>query len=199
MNKFFSGIGIVFLVFIWACGGEEQVFLPKPKGYHRIEFPKHTFQEFPKEFGNFPYAFRFSDQAEMKPDTSKMSEPYWAEIYYPQYNATIDISYKPIYNSLDSLAGYFNTSLKLTHKHSIRATKIEEYKSYGENGDIIMEFELEGQVPSQYQFFRTDSAQHFLRAALYFPTSTANDSLAPVINYIREDMQEMLKTVTWKD
>jgi gliding motility-associated lipoprotein GldD len=53
-------------------------------------------------------------------------------------------------------------------------------------------------VPSQFQFYVTDSTTHFLRAALYFRTALKNDSLAPVINYMKEDMLHMLETLEWK-
>jgi gliding motility-associated lipoprotein GldD len=58
---------------------------------------------------------------------------------------------------------------------------------------------LSGEVPSQFQFYITDSTRHFLRGALYFPTATKNDSLAPIINYIKQDMIHLLNTTRWKE
>jgi hypothetical protein len=37
-----------------------------------------------------------------------------------------------------------------------------------------------------------------LRGALYFRTATANDSLAPVIEYIKADMIHLLNTLEWE-
>jgi len=58
---------------------------------------------------------------------------------------------------------------------------------------------LSGEVPSQFQFHITDSTQHFLRGALYFRTATKNDSLAPVIEYVKKDIVHLLNTLTWND
>ena len=74
---------------------------------------------------------------------------------------------------------------KLTGKHQIKATAIDERIMQMPNGMRASVFELQGEVPSQFQFYTTDSTRHFLRGALYFKTATANDSLAPVIEYVK--------------
>jgi len=43
----------------------------------------------------------------------------------------------------------------------------------------------------------TDSTTHFLRGALYFNTALKNDSLAPVIEYIKIDLAQLINTVTF--
>jgi gliding motility-associated lipoprotein GldD len=58
--------------------------------------------------------------------------------------------------------------------------------------------ELEGDVPSQFQFTVTDSAKNFLRGALYFNTKVANDSLAPAIEYMKMDMMHLINTLEWR-
>jgi gliding motility-associated lipoprotein GldD len=60
-------------------------------------------------------------------------------------------------------------------------------------------FELSGQVPTQIQFYVTDSTKHFIRGALYFETASKNDSLLPVIKYIGNDIVKMLKTLKFKN
>ena len=37
------------------------------------------------------------------------------------------------------------------------------------SGMRVSVFELQGEVPSQFQFYTTDSTKHFFRGALYFP------------------------------
>ena len=59
--------------------------------------------------------------------------------------------------------------------------------------------ELSGEVPTQFQFFVTDSTDHFLRGALYFNTAMKNDSLAPVIEYIKVDMAHLMNSVKFLD
>ena len=59
-------------------------------------------------------------------------------------------------------------------------------------------FHIGGDVATAYQFFATDSTQHFLRAALYFETTPNEDSLAPIHQYLLKDMQHMVNTLRWK-
>jgi gliding motility-associated lipoprotein GldD len=58
--------------------------------------------------------------------------------------------------------------------------------------------ELEGEVPSQFQFTVTDSTKNFMRGALYFNTKVANDSLLPAIDYMKKDIMHMINTLEWK-
>ena len=76
---------------------------------------------------------------------------------------------------------------------------IEESEIRTPTGDVASVFELEGEVPSQFQFYVTDSTKHFLRGALYFRTATQNDSLAPVIEYVKKDIIHLLNTLKWKE
>ncbi|NLR92873.1 MULTISPECIES: gliding motility lipoprotein GldD [Flammeovirga] len=200
INNFLSLLFIPVILF--SCGSStDQAYLPKPRGFHRIEMPNHAYsdQVFKnKELKGYPYQFELASNAILVPDSSFMSEPYWVEVKYPQFDATVDISYKKLAN-FDSLVGYTNTSNVLTFKHNVRATAIDEYSTQTNNGYAAVMYEIEGDVPSQFQFFVTDSTKHFFRAALYFPTSTQNDSLAPLIDYVKEDMIHMMNTLKLKN
>jgi hypothetical protein len=51
---------------------------------------------------------------------------------------------------------------------------------------------------SPCQFFLTDSSTHFVRGALYFDFQPNNDSLAPVIKLIENDIRELVGTLKWE-
>ena len=170
-------------------------YIPKPKGYNRIELPEPAFLQLPD---SFPYSFQYSAHAKLLRDSSWMAERFWIDIYYPDLGANIQVTYKPV-NGLDNLLQeYQDDSYRLTAKHQVKAYSIEEANLRLPNGDIAVVSELEGQVPSQFQFYVTDSVQHFLRGALYFRTATQNDSLAPVIEYMKQDIIHLLNTLSWK-
>ena len=184
----------IFSLLLLACGGEE-AYLPKPKGYHRIELPKHSYIALDS---TLPYTFEYSKYAKVLPDESFMTEPYWIEILYPDFEAKLTITYKEVKNNFDSLVELSNDSHRLTTKHNVKATSIEDYVTVTPQGITAVVFELEGDVPSQFQYYATDSTENFFRAALYFPTATKNDSLKPVIEYVKVDMMHMLNTLEWK-
>jgi gliding motility-associated lipoprotein GldD len=57
---------------------------------------------------------------------------------------------------------------------------------------------VEGAAASTYQYFLTDSTRHFLRGALYFNTQTRPDSLAPVISFMKKDLDRLVNTLQWQ-
>lgn len=182
-----------FLVLIGACS---QDYMPKPKGYNRIPLPEHQYIQLSD---SFPYQFEYSKYAQIVLDSSWMREPYWIDIYYPEFVANIQITYKAIEQDSTKLQEYLNDSYKLTAKHQIKAYSIEESIIQTPNHHTAVVAELSGEVPTPFQFYSTDSAQHFIRGALYFRTASKNDSLAPVIDYVKKDIIHMLNTLTWAE
>lgn len=188
-------------VFLWAClatavaacGTAE--YTPKPKGYNRIDLPQTAYQPLQEAH---PYTFEYSEHAKIRPDSSGIAQPHWINIIYPSLGANVQLTYKSI-NGEKMLNDLMEDSRKLTAKHQIKAYAIEESQIKTPAGDIASIFELEGEVPSQFQFYVTDSTDHFLRGALYFRTATQNDSLAPVIEYVKKDIVHLLNTLEWKE
>jgi gliding motility-associated lipoprotein GldD len=88
---------------------------------------------------------------------------------------------------------------RLTAKHQIKAYAINEVVTKTTSGKTAVIAELEGEVPSQFQFTVTDSIHNFMRGALYFETKVANDSLLPAIEYMKYDMMHLINTLSWKD
>ncbi|MBC6401003.1 MAG: gliding motility lipoprotein GldD [Ekhidna sp.] len=180
-------------VSLMGCGND---YLPKPKGYNRIDLPDFSYQLLPD---SFPYSFEYSKHAKLLRDSSWISERYWINLYYPYFDATIQITYKPVTDSI--IREFLSDSYKLTSQHNIKAYAIEEKIIELPNGLYASFTELEGQVPTQVQFHMTDrdSSDHFIRGALYFKTATKNDSLAPVIAYLKQDILHIITSLEWRD
>jgi gliding motility-associated lipoprotein GldD len=186
---------IIGLLFLTGCNKEEQHYVPKPKGYNRIELPEHSYKQLTE---NHPYTFEYSKYAVAEPDTFRMAGKDWIFINYPRFKANIQLTYKPLGNDPVRLKAFIDDSYKLAAKHQIRASSIQEQRVLGKTGKTAILFKIEGDVPSPYQFYTTDSTKHFLRGAIYFPTATKNDSLAPVIEYLQRDMVQLLNTLEWR-
>lgn len=185
---------LVLSLVLWFLVSCEQTYLPKPTGYNRIDLPEVAYQFLPD---TLPYQFEYSVHAKLLPDTSWISEQYWVDLHYPYFDAFVQITYKPI--TRDSLVeGYLNDSYRLTAQHNVKAYAIDEKLLFLNSGNVATVTELEGDVPTQFQFHITDSTRHFLRGALYFKTATKNDSLAPAIDYIKNDIVHLLNTLKWK-
>lgn len=190
MNKqiLLFSLSLLFL----ACTKE---YLPKKKGFNRIDLPEALYQPLPD---SFPFSMEYSRHAKILKDSSWIAQRYWFVLFYPELVAEVHMTYKSLYQNQDSLIGNIKDAYRLTGKHQTRAYSIDEGFMRTESNKLVVLAELSGEVPSQFQFYTTDSLHHFLRGALYFRTATANDSLAPVIDYVKEDIIHMLNSLEWK-
>lgn len=174
--------------------GCNEDYIPKPRGYFRIDFPEKAYTVFDS---TYPYSFEYPVYARVVPDTRPTSEPYWMNIIFPAYQATIYISYKPVDGNL---SGFLEDSRTFVIKHIPKADAINDSLIYRPEDKVFgLVYYIEGaKAASPCQFFVTDSTSEFLRGALYFNVAPNNDSLAPVISFIKEDIRHMLKTFRWK-
>ena len=170
-------------------------YLPKPLGYNRIVLPEPIYISLPD---SLPYTFEYSKHAKLLRDTSRISERYWIEIYYPEIKANIHVTYKKINKSDKLLKEFLNDTYTLTAKHQIKAYAIDEAIVKTKSGKTAVVAELDGEVPSQMQFAITDSTKNFLRGALYFNTQVNNDSLKPAIEYMKKDIMHLINTFDCK-
>ncbi|NJN41028.1 MAG: gliding motility lipoprotein GldD [Flammeovirgaceae bacterium] len=184
-------LGLISLGFL-SCSRDYQ---PKPKGYNRLDLPDHNYSITPD---SLPYQFEYSSHAQLLKDTSWIREEHWVEIYYPLFKATIHVTYKEINSSEKLLREFLNDAYVLTSKHQIKANAINETLVKTPGGKSAMIAEIEGEVPSQFQFTVTDSVKHFLRGAVYFNVQVQNDSLAPAIDYMKIDAMHLINTLDWK-
>lgn len=173
----------------------ERAYLPKPLGYNRLDLPQPAYRSLPD---SLPYSFEYSQHALLLDDTSWVSERYWIEIYYPSIQSNIHITYKDVSNSEELLKEFIDDAYTLTAKHQIKAYAIDEIIQRTPSGKTAVIAEIEGEVPSQFQFTITDSTRNFLRGALYFNTRVHNDSLAPAIDYMKREMMHIINTLEWK-
>ena len=84
-------------------------------------------------------------------------------------------------------------------KHVVKADAITQTRYEDSSSSVYgILFDIKGNTASSVQFFVTDSILHFLRGALYFNTEPNKDSLAPVIDFIREDIVHLIESMHWK-
>ena len=184
---FFS---FTILVFFISC---KEHYTPKSKGYVKVKYPEKQYIEFDT---TAPFTFEYPVYARVVPDKSPNAEPHWYNIKYPDFNATIYLSYKDVQNNLQA---FIEDSRELAYKHSIKAEAIDESLIRDTSREVFgIIYDLRGNTASSVQFFTTDSTEHFLRGSLYFNTQPNRDSLRPVIQFIRKDIIHLIETLRWK-
>jgi gliding motility-associated lipoprotein GldD len=181
---------------LWACNSE---YNPKPRGYFKIQMPEKRYQRFDRP--GYPYTFEYPVYGEVIQDTlffdQKPENPYWINIDFPQFMGRIHISYKTVNpGNFDSLV---NDAYNMSYKqHTYEATGIDPQPFTSAKGYDGVYFTLKGNAATANQFFITDSVRHFLRGALYFAATPNEDSLQPVNDFLRADVQHLLNTLEWK-
>lgn len=179
---------VTFLLFIFVAISCNKDTLPKPKAQLRLEYRDPIYQN---TLTNCPYSFQFSKQA-----ITKINSKCWINIEYPELNASINITYRPVNNNLKEL---FQESEKLTFNHSIKADKISSvpFENY-KNKTYGAVFRVSGNAASPIQFHLTDSAKHFLTGAVYFNVQPNYDSILPAVNYLEKDIKHLMESLEWQ-
>ena len=173
---------------------DNKQYQPKPRGYFRIDFPE---KEYVRLDTMKYYSFEYPVYSKVTPDYLSPQEKEWVNVEFPSHKGTIHVSYKTIN---DNLNVYLEDSYLMMSKHLSRAMGIRDSIIINPEKDVYgLVYFLEGEgVASTLQFYLTDSTEHFLRGSLYFNVKTNNDSLAPVIDFITDDVRHMIETLEWK-
>lgn len=167
--------------------------VPKPTGYFRIAIPDtaYSYTSLPK----FPYTFRLSKNAYINEHPAD-GEKYWIDIQYPTLNATIHCSYKPIRNNFRELS---HDAQEFLYKHTTVASAIPVQEFANPDNDVWgLYYELHGNTATPMQFVLTDSTKHFFRGSIYCNCIPNQDSLAPIYDYLREDVRMIMESMEWR-
>jgi gliding motility-associated lipoprotein GldD len=192
LNSWLSLV-VVFLVILAASCNND--YYPKPRGYFRIDLPQKSYIVFDSAL---PYKFELPVYAQVVPDTEPRAELYWINVSFPQFKGTLHLSYKKINGNLTK---YLEDTRTMVMKHIPKASSIDD-KTYENPGKKVygLTYTISGvAAASPYQFYLTDSTKNFVRGALYFNTVPNNDSLAPVIEFLKEDINHLIETFEWKE
>lgn len=177
-----------------SCGDDDdEVFIPKPKGYPRISFAEKSYKLYDSIC---PYSFEIPVYSYVDNDKHRGADPCWLNINFPKYRAKVHLSYKPVTNNLDTV---LEQSRDFAVKHQVKSTGIDETVIIRDSARVFgLVYDISGNTASNVQFYLTDSTHHFMRGALYFDTPPNIDSLKIVVDYLRKDIVHMIQTFRWK-
>jgi gliding motility-associated lipoprotein GldD len=190
---------LIALLFAGCSGSPD--YSPKPRGYFRIVFPKKEYRQFN---GPYPFTFLYPKYAVIETDSAVIRDKklvnmnYLLNMQFPQFNGTLHLSYESITSKK-----VFNELIEDAHsfafKHTIKATSIDQAYIHNPASKIYgIYYSIDGNAASSAQFFLTDSVHNYLRGALYFNTEPRLDSIQPVLDFVKQDMNVMIKSFRWK-
>lgn len=190
----------VLSCFLSSCGGEA-IVTPKPRAYPKIEYPAKRYQLFDRDICDFQ--FEYPTYARIVQDSAFLEERTdgncWFDVYFPSFNGRLHCSYFPIGGD-KSFEDLKKDAFEMVDYHNKRANYIDELsvKRAEEKVEGFV-FAIEGPAATPFQFYLTDKEEHFIRASLYFNTEVRPDSIAPIYEFVRQDMMKMIETFKWGD
>ena len=187
-----SLVALLITLIAMSCGNRTPQ--PKPRGYFRIDLPEKQYVTLDTMQR---YSFEYPVYSTITPDFYSPDEKDWVNVEFPKFKGTIHISYK---NVDGNLSQYVEDAYKLIVKHIGKATGIRDSVIINKDRNVYgLVYFLDGEgVASPLQFYLTDSTEHFMRGSLYFNIYPNNDSLQPVIDFITDDVRNLINTIEWK-
>jgi gliding motility-associated lipoprotein GldD len=177
-----------------------EVIVPKPRGFFRIDLPLKQYLTFNDSVNKkrLPLTFEYPAYGKISFDDNNTSDPGWFNIVFPAYKASIYLTYKNVKGDLASLIE--QTYTMNVKNHIAKADAIDE-NPVEDRGNRVFGtlYDLKGNTATAVQFYVTDSTKHYLRGSLYFAAEPNADSLAPVIDFFRNDIIHLISTLKWKD
>lgn len=181
------------------CGPAE-LPVPKPRSYPRVFYPERAYERAAPPY--CPFSFEMPTSATLRQEETFFEETppdaCWFDLRLAEsLNGSVHFSYYPL-SGPDDLAGHLDQAFRLTGKHMERASDIEEIVISRPEANVHgVAFDVAGPAASPFQFFLTDSTNHFLRGALYFDARVNPDSIAPVAAWAKEDIFRFVEGFNW--
>jgi len=191
--KIKSVIYLLIIISLTAC---KPTTGPKPRGYFRVDLPEKNYQELGKQY---PFSFLFPDYAEISKYDGYLAEgentDNWLNIDFPNFGAHIYLTYKTVENNLGDL---IEDSHSFVYKHISKADAINQVELVRPEESVYgLLFDIKGNTATAVQFYLTDSVSQFLRGALYFDCEPNRDSLNPLIEFFRKDVEVLMESFSW--
>ncbi|MFN0200230.1 MAG: hypothetical protein ACKVTZ_01845 [Bacteroidia bacterium] len=193
INKQIStGLLLLLSLAFSSCGGETDPF-PRQYGHPRIDMPKELkYSKF--ESASCPFTFEYPAIAEI---SRNQPDSCWIDVSFPQYNCKWHLSSRGVGDKGKDRNFRYEEARKLVFKHikktdgNIPEIPIQTKAGYG------VKWELYGQVGTPMEFFFGDENTTIM-GSFYFQTALKNDSLQPVIQFMKKEMDRMITTIEWK-
>jgi|SRR5690554_1074024 len=189
MRKIFVFFVGLFLLGLVACNNQVN-YIPKPSTYLELSLPDRSYALYSDACG---YSFNKPSYFEVnKVQGSQCNR----DIELSTLNGTLHLSRIDLDTSLGI---YINYAIDKVEEHKVKATAIYDSTFIREDARVFGTFfELQGNVASPFQFYLTDSITRFVSGVVYFNTRPNYDSIRPTLDFVKQDLFELMNTLEWK-
>lgn len=179
----------VFLFF--SC--TEEIFIPKPPTHLAVDLPAHSYNKFSDTIQYyFEISKLWSKRVNFKEQDSLI-------IYLgKEIDGDLHFQYLQI-DTVTPLSFHLNKTFDKIDFHKARAKELKDTNFIFRNKKVYGSFyEFIGNSATNFQFYLTDSSNHFIRTELLIRRKPNYDSLQPTLNYIKTDLIHLINTFEWQ-
>ena len=181
---------LLLVILLISC---EAPYHPKPLVYHRIDLPTKTKRVAVDSPCEWESVAPMNSKFKVDPKNE-----CWITWDFPEYNSEVFLTYLPIKNPED-LRTLLDEMHQLSYDHQKKANDIKVDANKLQSGNLILEYNITGNAATPYQFCITDSTNHYMRGSLYFRNTPNYDSIAPVLDYLKQEIHVYLDSLKWKN
>ena len=179
-----------------AC--QETLEIPKPRTYPRVVFPNHSYNTVAPDPCPFSMDIPVYSKLEKEKQVlgNEAAQDCWYTLRFNKFNAEVYFSYF----SIDDRKHYdklLKDSYFVLQQINRKSDFMEESRYENKHNTHGLTYSFEGDAASPFQFILSDTTDHFVRGALYFNSKVNPDSMKPVIDFVRVDMDRMLSSFVW--
>jgi len=189
MSRFIVFTFVIAFAFV-ACKSEPPP--PRPRAYPRIEFPDRSTVQY--DTSDCPFTFRYPGYAAI----SEKKEACWFDLYMSGFEARLHCSYVPVTKEKE-FTDLVRDAFLIAGKINERANYMTESRVQNAHGVGGLILDWTGPAASPIHFYLSDTTTHFFKAALYFDSKVQPDSLAPIVEFIKQDIDSLIATFEWRD
>ncbi|MDR2388964.1 MAG: gliding motility protein GldD [Tannerellaceae bacterium] len=121
----------------------------------------------------------------------------WINLYYPTLEAGIYCSYLSVTPA--TIRAVEEESYALLYRQTPSPQRITEQTYENRQTNVYAGLYVSPASPaSPLQFVLTDGQKHFFRGTLVYNRPAPADSLAPVTDYLKADLQELIQSFQWE-
>jgi gliding motility-associated lipoprotein GldD len=182
-------IAIIIALGFVACKSDPPP--PRPRAYPRIEFPDRSALNY--NTTDCPYTFRYPGYAQI----NEKKEACWFDLYMPVFQARLHCSYVPLTKE-KGFTDLVRDAFVIAGKINERANYMTESRVQNAHGVGGLILDWTGPAASPVHFYLSDTTNHFFKAALYFDSKVEPDSLAPMVDFIKQDIDSLIASFEWK-
>lgn len=179
------------LLLLFSC--TEETFIPKPPTHLAVDLPPHSYNKFADSTNyTFEISKLWSKRVSFKEQDSLI-------IYLgKEIDGDLHFQYLKI-DTANPLSFHLNKTFAKIDFHKVRAKQLKDTTFIFKDKKVYGGFyEFIGNSATNFQFYLTDSSNHFIRSELLIRRKPNYDSLQPTLNYIKTDLFHLINTFEWQ-